>query len=466
MSRNALRGILLTALCTAALSPGLKISLAQRSYNTARYVFTSKEAVLVNRTEILAPAAVHDAAFSPDGTYAAALHETTHITGFPAPGTLPELSDVNITVWYAGSHRTRTLWTDKLLGVSGEEAIQWMPANGTALVRIMGFKDVKTPVNKLVFLNPAREQAREIALGPDERLNVNPVLPMALLSGTVAGEKESKVTFRFIHADGTVGNAVEMLFSNIQEGANGTITMMQSFAGSEWTADGKMVQIQTYAPDPASKKLLTKYYALDPADGSIKPLDKPLITAQKAERPDKNALPPGSVFLTRTTQTVTQDGTNQATHPLWLETPDKSETPRVLISADCESAVLSPKGNAALYVVNGTAFIAPLVRVPKEPIYQMLRAVAMSNAKQVGLGIMMYVQDYDEMFPTKDANVKEVVFPYVKSNEVFEKFVYYYPGESIAKLDKPAETILGAIPGPGGEAVLYADGHVKWRDKK
>ena len=464
MPRNRLRSAMLTALCTAALSPGLGISLAQRSYNSAQYVFTSKEAVLLNRTEILAPAEVHDAQFSPDGTYAAALHEITHLTGFPAPNTLPELSDVNITVWYAGSHRTRTLWTDKLIGISGEEAIQWLPTNGTALVRVMGYKDEKTPVNKLVFLNPAKEQAREIPLEQDERLNVNPVLPTALLSRTIEGEKESKVTFRFVHSDGTVSNTIEMPFSTVQAGANGT--MIQSFGGSEWTADGKNVQIQMYTPDPASRKLIAKYYALDPADGSIKPLDKPLITARKEERPEKSALPPGSVFVTRTSQTVTQGDTNHATHPLWLETIDKSETPRTLISADCESAVLSPKGNAVLYVVNGTAFVAPLMRVPKEPIYQMLRTVAISNAKQVGLGIMMYVQDYDEMFPIKDANIKENVMPYVRNNEVFEKFVYYYPGESMAKVDNPAATILGVVPGPGGEAVLYADGHVKWRDKK
>lgn len=65
------------------------------------------------------------------------------------------------------------------------------------------------------------------------------------------------------------------------------------------------------------------------------------------------------------------------------------------------------------------------------------RASCMSNLKQIGLGVMMYVQDYDEMYPKNSYGAGEVlpcpaqpdascrafwplrIYPYVKSVQVF-----------------------------------------------
>lgn len=58
------------------------------------------------------------------------------------------------------------------------------------------------------------------------------------------------------------------------------------------------------------------------------------------------------------------------------------------------------------------------------------RASCQSNLKQIGLGIMQYVQDYDEYYPLAQAGVgnterqrnswRTQVFPYVKSTQIFE----------------------------------------------
>lgn len=57
------------------------------------------------------------------------------------------------------------------------------------------------------------------------------------------------------------------------------------------------------------------------------------------------------------------------------------------------------------------------------------RASCISNQKQIGLGLMMYVQDYDEMLPryrylggpdnTTDVGWAQVIYPYIKNTQVF-----------------------------------------------
>lgn len=52
------------------------------------------------------------------------------------------------------------------------------------------------------------------------------------------------------------------------------------------------------------------------------------------------------------------------------------------------------------------------------------RASCSSNLRQIGLGVMQYTQDYDEMLPgryiTTSINLQNVVQPYVKSYQVFQ----------------------------------------------
>ena len=42
-----------------------------------------------------------------------------------------------------------------------------------------------------------------------------------------------------------------------------------------------------------------------------------------------------------------------------------------------------------------------------------------------------------------------------------EGFTYLGDGAALASIDKPVETIIGSIGGPGGAAIIYADGHIK-----
>ena len=117
-----------------------------------------------------------------------------------------------------------------------------------------------------------------------------------------------------------------------------------------------------------------------------------------------------------------------------------------------------------------------------------------SDLKQIGLAMLMYIQDYDEKLPpmrsvqrmadiknefntgwsnAKPSKVQPLLGPYLKSVEIFAHPTtreIYRPninvsGRTLASLDTAPEQVITfyeASPAPDGtRAVLYLDGHVK-----
>ncbi|HEX8834911.1 MAG TPA: hypothetical protein VF719_11955 [Abditibacteriaceae bacterium] len=114
----------------------------------------------------------------------------------------------------------------------------------------------------------------------------------------------------------------------------------------------------------------------------------------------------------------------------------------------------------------------------------------MSNLKQIGLGTQQYVRDYDEHMPLAK-NWSETLFPYVKSDSVFQcpqrgtapqGYAFYrdaqqmswtafpYPSKMILFFDSDGPKLNTADTGaslprpprhPDGHALGYHDGHVK-----
>jgi prepilin-type processing-associated H-X9-DG protein len=125
-----------------------------------------------------------------------------------------------------------------------------------------------------------------------------------------------------------------------------------------------------------------------------------------------------------------------------------------------------------------------LVRYPKAVLAG--RAMAkevnsLSNVKQISLGLIMYAQDYDEVFIPDAARFKETILPYIKSEAVFTspfdpagtisyKFNPQLVRKSMAKIAEPANTVM-VFEGEhkkllfryDGKAVVgFADGHAKF----
>lgn len=100
-----------------------------------------------------------------------------------------------------------------------------------------------------------------------------------------------------------------------------------------------------------------------------------------------------------------------------------------------------------------------------------------NNLKQLGLAVMMYLQDYDEVFPPLKTpeTFRPLLMPYIKNNAVFfipntEPKVGYVANASLsyhtqADIAKPAETVMFyepmMNPEEKGRNVAFADGHAK-----
>jgi prepilin-type processing-associated H-X9-DG protein len=137
--------------------------------------------------------------------------------------------------------------------------------------------------------------------------------------------------------------------------------------------------------------------------------------------------------------------------------------------------MLAPDGSGVLYLAQGAAWVTPLIRMPKDAFLQARRTAyrmaALSNAKQVGLALQMYAQDYDEVYPPADGPVIDRLKPYARSEAVFNDpstgatgFVYLHPQATLKEIGEPAKTRIGHLTGPGGRAIIFADGHVEWED--
>ncbi len=103
---------------------------------------------------------------------------------------------------------------------------------------------------------------------------------------------------------------------------------------------------------------------------------------------------------------------------------------------------------------------------------QARKTLALSNAKQIALALLMYAQDFDGNLPSGSDSIKDILKPYLKYDSIFfmpgttgDGFVYTYGGGPLSAIEKPAETSIGYFNGPNGRAVIFADGHVVWENQ-
>ena len=113
----------------------------------------------------------------------------------------------------------------------------------------------------------------------------------------------------------------------------------------------------------------------------------------------------------------------------------------------------------------GVATVRPIAIMSRSTWEEVYRNQVMEMAKQVGLGLLMYSADYDDIFPPLDQFNDGEVGPYMK-DEFWRNFTFVLGGKAHASLRNPSVTVLGYMKGPGGYAVAFADGHVIWQVNK
>ena len=133
------------------------------------------------------------------------------------------------------------------------------------------------------------------------------------------------------------------------------------------------------------------------------------------------------------------------------------------------SGMLSSDERFVAYLDGGSLLMRELV--PSDPKLAMdaarsrEKAKAIQDAKMVGTGIMIYTADWDDVLPSAD-DFNSKIEPYLKNRDLLDGFTYTGKAENLANLKDPAGTEIGFKSGPGGRAIVYADGHVVWKDDK
>jgi hypothetical protein len=418
--------------------------------------------------ELIAQPGVTWAGWSSDGRYALVQREALRTVPL-APPTGPEpLGETSLVLWNRRTGRSQEVWRRPVPAYSLDR-VEWLPGAAVALAVVHwvdGPGDHPEPHRGLLRVDATGSPARAIAeLDPADQLEVSPTQPVAVLHrqkeipdpAAANGGTMTRSELRVLKADAGAAPAI-MLPERLAVGA------------THWSADGRLFCLQGIRIPPGGpqrgQKLVAEWFTFDPRSGRVTRVEK---------RPEPYTAPPPRwpYRLKGSPTTLKEADTVQRVRPLWVESVVPSSHPRALVCADSRWAMPSPDGGALLYVAEGGAWVTPLEKRPKEQVQAAVdaaqQAVAMSNAKQLGVALMMYAQDYDETLPPADGMIKDTLLPYLKNPSLFQDpatgndaFVYTYAGGKLSGIQDPSTTQLGYLAGGAGRAIIYADGHVKW----
>lgn len=131
-----------------------------------------------------------------------------------------------------------------------------------------------------------------------------------------------------------------------------------------------------------------------------------------------------------------------------------------------DNYTLSWNKSSIAFVANGSVMACSVLPIDKSKYDELQeeaqRVETINSAKQVGLAMLMYAADCDDILPPLEGFV-DITNPYIKDASILMRFNYTYRGNpDLSKLEDPAGTQLGFIQGKGGRAVVFTDGHVKW----
>ncbi len=137
-----------------------------------------------------------------------------------------------------------------------------------------------------------------------------------------------------------------------------------------------------------------------------------------------------------------------------------------LIAGDVTRAEPNRQMTGVAYCAQGMVFVRPMAEMPLAAYLEAKeaaeRTAMISNAKQVATACIMYAADNDDQLPSNAGKWQDNLSPYLRSSKLMDGFVLAFTGGKPGSDVNPAETVLGYIPGKGGRAVAYLDGHVKW----
>ncbi|KXK17641.1 MAG: hypothetical protein UZ18_ATM001001014 [Armatimonadetes bacterium OLB18] len=393
-------------------------------------------------------------------------------------GKLPEPFRFELSVWDRKSRsKQSTLNLGSWHSASGE--VHNLGDSGFALAEVMLYRaDGVGGVSKVLLFEVSESSgtARLLWDSPESKAGTGPRIrvvtkgPQAL----IALSRLSQPTTDLSSLSATENSAHVY---DPRSGLGPAIPLPSGMADAAWSvAPNKLV---VWTTEFSQGKASQAWYELDATTGRVSPLPGPrgnvFYERERLDGPLRVALGGNAAGLPNTAMLVPQVAPGEEVRGQAPAPPRNPKVPAqygnaALIEFDASSASLSPTGEEVLVVSRGVALIRPITPAPIdefiEKLEQQLRNEVLMKAKMAGVALIMYATDNDERFPSKTDNVEDLLSPYVKNREVLKGFVYTFGGGNMASIQNPADTEMGYVVGPGGRAVVFADGHAKWVSDK
>jgi len=426
-------------------------------------LLTDKDAFLILPAELLCGPVVDRTTISPTGSNVAFLRKWMKITdrNIPTAGRppAPPAEEQEVIFWNAAIRRPTSLWRSMQPGTRVTLS-DWMPTT-ESLLAVVQRETAPEPSPQIRNLPPAldwtvfllaggTERAIRVALPEGDYSNIqvamSPRKPIGVLQLYLRGNILSEVLF-LLHANGRIGAKIDV--------PAGTAYQV------EWDADGNPV-ISAVTGRGAGNEVARG--AIDLRTGHVTPIaSMPKLVQQKGA-----GLAPLPFRLLVRRSDLKEGGASHRISPIWLETVEAREPSQALLTADGSNASLLPAGVGALYTSQNSAWFTPILKIDKATYTAARRAaqrmIVLNRAKQIGLAAIMYASDHSDVLPGPDG-IEANISTYIDDPATLEGFSYEYPGGPLNDIKSPSETILGHITGPGGRAILYADGHVTWKNE-
>jgi len=432
------------------------------------FVCSGKNAFVVLPAEFVCGPSIKQVTWSLDGLHLAVLRETLDIRPVDVvnqilgqEGDKPAVEpETQIIAWNSVSRRATTLL--RLPASQGEiRTMDWITGSSSLVVQAeMHGQDSAAPSHvSLMILTTAGKSTTVAHLDPGKQLDVepSPVKPIvALLDGgprfTAAPDgspphdvPDEKSSVRFMGTDGVLSQSIELPGSSV------------NFL---WRNNG-LPYVMTFERNKGGKGIRQVWHLINRESQKLEPVTAPPredLTGALGSDP--------TLVLRDLTAKLSISKLGIYAPSVVISASDAPDTELTLVTSDGSGSELSPKLNGISYLYQGSLMVREMAKVPLEAYLrakeEALKAKLVNQAKQVALALIMYSNDYDDVMLSNAGDWQSQLEPYMRNKSLTDGFNYTFPGGNANSIADPANTPLGYISGPGGRAVAYADGHVRW----
>jgi hypothetical protein len=437
--------------------PGHKPSVFDIINPHTDIVATAKGAYALMPAKLIDSEDVSQSSWSSDGSYLMYEKDIYHpsINGNLELTNSPEDTEKSICFWSVNTQTNSMALTMSARQGSIEQAV-WLPKANVALVitrqQLPSGPDRDAPVDHYSLLRLKPGDTTPLVLLEDD---TNPSDPGMALD--ICPTRPIALVFKIVMTKGSEHREVTDLVVN-QASKLVAVKAPDAKSFVSFNADGKAICL---VRDPSATKGQSafKAFPVDEVNGQVSSANIPWVIPQRSTGPTL------ALALEVTEQPAANAKTSKEVEMVWLKSLTTSDQPTAFVAGEATQGALSPALNAVSYKSQGSLFVREIVPCSLEAMQAVVlenaKQEAMMRAKQVGLGLFMLGADMDDKLPGQ-SDFASAIQPYLKDADLLNGFKYLFQGGNMANIASPADTPFGYTAGPGGRAMVYADGHVRW----